>query len=256
MATITPASPAGPHTAYRTKGPSFDRLPGAAVALAASGLIWVCGAEFVQSQNRIPANRFFETHQARFQSTADGGKSLKKALDDYRRLPVSARDAQDWRRLGGLLLMARKRVHQGPADSPPPTADELRAALLASLEREPAHPLTWAYLADAELTSGGDRTKTMQYLEQSYRIAPLEPDFFFYRLRLALECRQQWHAAFLARLQREMASLFPEQGESRNRKRFIQLARSSSELRALTGTLLKNDPAAFARYQRALQQQR
>lgn len=256
MATITPASPAGPHTAYRTKGPSFDRLPGAAVALAASGLIWVCGAEFVQSQNRIPANRFFETHQERFQSATDGGKSLEKALQHYRQLPMSARGAQEWRRLGGLLLMAEKR---GPRtnDSPfPPTEDELRAALVASLAREPAHPLTWAYLADAELTFGGDKVKALQDLEQSYQVAPLEPDFFIYRLWLALECSRQWTPTFLRHLRHDIESLFPEQGQNRNRQRFVQLARSSSELRALTGTLLKDDPAAFARYQKALQQQR
>ena len=222
------------------------------VLVAAIVLIWVCAMGLVQSQRRIPAGSYFDTHQAQFEPTANDSPSLDKALGYYRQMQRDARGAEEWRRLAALLLMTKSRHPEPDENRLSPTEQEVRTALVASLAREPSHPLTWAYLADSELRFAGDMHKAAQELEQSYRVAPLEPDFFFYRLGIALRCKPQWNLAIVRYLRREMESLFPAQGENRNAMLFIQRAKSDAELRVFANTLLRQNQRAFGQYQMAL----
>lgn len=208
-----------------------------------------------QSLGRIPANRYFKTHEEQFQSNTDNGATLRTARQHYRNISRSSLGPEDWRKIAALLLMFEKPTASAKGNNSSPTEHEIRTALVSSLEREPAHPLTWAYLADTDLRFGNNAKKALQKLEQSYRVAPLEPDFFFYRLGIALNCKQQWDIAILGHLRREIGSLFTEQGNSRNRDRFIELALSNVELRLLTRTLLRSNLKAFEHYQNALQEQ-
>ncbi len=253
MATIT-LTDASQSARRALDWPHRDRLLGTVIILAAVGTLWASCTGFIDTTSRIPANRYFETHEDQWKSPEEQDSILERAIEHYQQIPPSARGAQEDRRLAGLLLMAAKESAPKPGDGRRLTGDEeLPSTAKVSLKAEPAHPLAWAYLADAELLSRADKEKALEYLEQSYRVGPLDPDFFFYRLGLAFKCQSQWDVEIIRRLSADIASLFSEEGRNKNRKRFIQLSKSTPKLRAITETLLKGNPAVLQRYLTALQ---
>lgn len=253
MATIT-LTDANQSARRALSSPHRDRLLGTVIILAAVGTLWVSCTGFIETTNRIPANRYFETHEDQWRSSAEHDPILERAIKHYQKISPSARGAQEDRRLASLLLMAAKKSAPKSGDGGWQTGDEeLPSIVQASLKTEPAHPLAWAYLADAELLSRDDKEKALEYLEQSYRVGPLDPDFFFYRLALAFKCRSQWDVEIIKRLRVDITSLFPDEGRNKNRKRFIQVSKHSPELRAVTETLLKGKPEVLQRYLTALQ---
>ena len=223
------------------------------LGLAAAALLAGAGRDLVRELHRIPANGYYETHEDRLPDASDAGRHLGKAIELYRHLPAWVRGAEEQRRLGGLLLMDLQRRQETGADAAPlDPPDGIDDALAASLAQAPAHPLTWAYLADAGLTRGGDPASACRTLKQSYRVAPVEPDFFFYRLGLALDCQDAWDAAFLGLIRPDIASVFPEAGANPNTGRFIETIKSNPRLATFVGGILKSDEAVFQRYEKAV----
>lgn len=226
------------------------------VGLAALGLLGWSGIGLIKELNRIPANRFFETREGRFQSAADGGRSLARAAVLYEEVPTWTQGPRERRRLGVIRLIETKRQRAAEDRAETGPASETMAGILASsLEMEPAHPLTWAYLSELELAGRSDSVKAFHYLKQSYRVAPIEPSFFFYRLGLALRCNQHWDVAFFRMLRREMMSIFAEPGWHPNRKGLVQLVRKQPRLRPFITRMLGKDETLLLRFEQALNKQ-
>ncbi len=226
-----------------------DTLQGSLLSLVAVALLASAGFGLTRELTRIPANRYFVLHDTQLEAGEE--RYLHKAAELYARMPDWTRGAVEQRRLGFLRLMEHK--NQGSAL--PLTADEqtqIVRILTASLRQEPVHPLTWAYLAEADIMRRGDLSQALRYLKQSYRVAPIEPDFFFYRLDLALQCRAVWDAAFLDMIRAEIKSLFPESGTNPNARPFIRAIKSDPRLMAFVTRILKQDEGVFQRFEAKL----
>ena len=200
----------------------------------------------------IPPNQFYDTYDERLQSDANQGLSLEKAVSLYDGLPPSALGPNELRRMAALGLMNRKRNPRIDASHAPLSTERIKALLFASLEKEPVHPLSWAYLADAALTQERDPQRGYEYLLQSYRVAPVEPDFVRYRMGLALACQDMWDVDFFEMLRRDVRSLFSNTGWNRNTSAFVRSIKASPRLTAFVGTLLMADGNARERYEAAL----
>jgi len=187
-------------------------------------------------------------HEERLTAEDDEGRSLKRAIALYGEMPSWAQGAQELRRLGMLLVLDHKRAR---AEDAPAPASSL-PALSASLAEAPVHPLSWAYLAEAALLEEDDPARVFRYLKQSYRVAPIEPSFFFYRLGLALKCRRHWDDTFQTMLRRELQSIFRRAGWHPNRKRLIQLAKNHSVFLAFVERQLAPDQEALERFAKAV----
>ncbi|NKN34552.1 hypothetical protein [Marichromatium bheemlicum] len=203
----------------------------------------------LDSLQRIPADRYFEIHSARLDQP-DAAAIRAAAITRYQQIPDTVLGAEEARRLGALLIMAAKRdlPTQQPATE---TGAEAIAALSTSLRQQPANPLTWAYLAEAELRFNHDRAAALRALEQSYRVGPFAAELLVYRLGLALQCRREWTPNLVGHLREEIAALFPEPRRWRRyRRQFIHLAHTAPNLDAITRVLLRPHPTALAQYQK------
>lgn len=231
-------------------------LAGIALLLAAF-LAWDSGTGLTRELERLPTNRFFERHESRLFAADDAGRTLAKVIALYTGMAPWTRGPLESRRLAWLLLLDRKRTPESARTVEADQGAAIMPLLVASLEREPVYPLTWAYAAESALTAmPPDPRQAYRDMLQSYRVAPVEPDFLPYRFRLMLRCWQQWDSQAVGLLRRDVVSLFPESGWHANTRAFVRDVRSNPRLQAFVTQLLSQDPQAAQRFQEALKKLR
>ena len=216
-------------------------------------LLWDAGGALVRELARVPPNRFFELHEAEFRSPADAGRTLAKATALYDGMAQSARGPLELRRLAWLRLIARERQADAGPGQGAVGPDDLADLLRASLRREPVHPLSWAYEAAAV---SADPAAACRFLGQSYRVAPVEPDFFLYRFALALQCHASWDVSLFRAVTREIRALFPESGSNPATRAFVRAVESDPRLVSFVTRVLAADQGALQRFQDALRKKR
>ncbi|MFD2113002.1 hypothetical protein [Thiorhodococcus fuscus] len=237
----------------RRQWTAADTLAGLGVALIAAILLRSAGGALFADLQRIPPNRFFVAQEERLQSPDDAGRSLMKGIELYRRATKEMLGPQEQRQLGLLLLLEGKRTTEDrdPADRET-AANAAIAALTTSLHRAPVQPRTWTYLADVALTYRASPKDALRALKESYRMAAVDPNLVLYRFELATRLRGYWDTELLRLIRPDIIALFPEQGWSPKRNAFIKRIKANPELKPLVAAILRPDPGALERLQKAI----
>ncbi|WPL11518.1 hypothetical protein [Thiorhodovibrio litoralis] len=244
-------SPAHPLPGTSRSAPWASRHHiGAAFIIALALVLLILSAQQLLSQlSRIPANSYYKQHQAQFLSADDGTGYLRNATDRLERIPPARRGDLEWRRLAATLLMLPL-----PDDNPEARSQRLDAttqAAVASLSRNPVHPLGWVYLTNLRLPPDGDCASGMPVLKQSYRVAPVEPDYVTYRLDLAVRCPMQWDSAFLDALRTDVLTLLRHPHYGRQTA-LGAWAAQRPRVQAFISRLLREHPQESERFDRII----
>lgn len=230
-----------------------------ALGIVIMALFLLSANQLLTQLSRIPANSFYQRHQGQF-FAEHGADYLRDAAASFARIPPTRRGEQEWRRFAGVRLM--QRGVSGGADAEPVVETEdfqsdqaddgvhdIDAALKASLARQPVQPIAWAYLADLRLVGLKDCASAMAALHQSYRVAPMEPDFLAYRIDLAVRCPRHWDVELLRALRAELLYLYTDNHIYARRPAFIEWVRRNPQVGAFVYGQLHRDSDALKRFE-------
>lgn len=234
-------------TKHWKPGDSVRAILVAAIALA---LLLLAGNQLLSQLSRIPANSHFKQQQARFSDDEQAQAALCDSTERYARIPPQRRGEQEWRRLASTELLLRQYTHD------PQTREQqhaaIQSALTASLARAPVQPLAWAYLANLRLPPAGDCAQAMAALQQSYRVAPIEPNLLTYRLELATHCPRHWNTTLLKRLRTDVQSVYLGPPKHGIPQAIITWVSNQHRRATLIRQLLRDQPQALAQFEQQL----
>lgn len=164
-------------------------------------------------------------------------------------VPPAARQADDLRRQAAVMLMAAKvAAAGGDADAVRRKADAAMRLARVAVRRDPVHPLAWAYLADAMRLRGTDTGQAFRSLETSYVMAPVDPDFLAYRMKLAIAMTEHWTVTFLRMLRRDLTALLNLGLWHPAARKFRTEAARDPDLVRLVEILVRRDPDLQTRW--------
>jgi hypothetical protein len=223
-----------------------DSLLAATVATLALALLILSGQQLLIQLSRIPANSVYRTHEARFTGSENSADYVRDTVARFQQMPPARRGALEWRRLATLQMLLP--LPEDQPDSIATRQQQVFTALGQSLILDPAHPLSWAMLSALQAPPLGECASSLATLRQSYRVAPIDPDYLPYRLQIAIRCSADWDAPFTQTLRADLLTFY-RYGRAARRKEVITLVQADPIAQDLIRQLLTHQPDARKRFE-------